>query len=327
MVDAIPIPQGRPTVPFFDFNAPFGDARLEELKVLAAAADEPVHGLMVVSHYTHDTSWVDLFVSLVFRGLLTTFSYRETKQEHDRTAATPGLCDSYGTPGDSMFERKFVSAKMKAIGDLYDGDRFDLYLTHEGRVRLSELKQSLRSGREREPFGILWDTRHWQSDLQVAIVDAKPDAPLAVAYLDMNGLKAINDAHGHPAGDQALRAYFQAVASALGNRGEAYRVSRSGGGDEVLAIIPRTDADKSLPLIQLACRSLMSERIVADACLSIAAGIAVTTDPAVTPTALHDRAEEVQRTAKERSRQGTPRPSVVAVDGRDDLVVIPHDVQ
>jgi hypothetical protein len=58
-------------------------------------------------------------------------------------------------------------------------------------VRCSELKQALRSGREREEFGILCDARHWEQDLQNAILDASYHSPLAVASLDMNGLKAV----------------------------------------------------------------------------------------------------------------------------------------
>src|SRR5205807_2245049 len=96
-----------------------------------------------------------------------------------------------------------------------------------------------RSGREREPFGILWDARHWEQDLQIAILDVCASSPLAVAYLDMNGLKLINDTHGHDAGDLALKAYFQVVASTLGDNGQAYRLSC--GADEVLVVLPHHD--------------------------------------------------------------------------------------
>ena len=36
-----------------------------------------------------------------------------------------------------------------------------------------------------------------------------------IAYLDMNGVKHLNDTFGHDTGDRALRAYFEAVATAL----------------------------------------------------------------------------------------------------------------
>jgi GGDEF domain-containing protein len=72
-----------------------------------------------------------------------------------------------------------------------------LRLTHAGRVRISELKQALRTGRIREQYGILWDGRHLETDLQIAVVDANEHAPLSVAFMDLNGLKSINDLVGH----------------------------------------------------------------------------------------------------------------------------------
>ena len=47
----------------------------------------------------------------------------------------------------------------------------------------------MRSGREREPFEILWDARQWKQDLQIALIDAAAETPVSVAYMDMNDLK------------------------------------------------------------------------------------------------------------------------------------------
>src|SRR5262249_34087362 len=141
----------------------------------------------------------------------------------------------HGLPGESPLERAINDARIRLMSKVLGKHQVDLKLTHKGRVRLSELKQALPGGREREPVGILWDARHWDLDAQIAVLEAREESPLALAYLDMNGVKQINDKHGHDAGDLALRAYFHAVASVLGDGGQAYRLS--GGADEVLVLL------------------------------------------------------------------------------------------
>jgi hypothetical protein len=62
----------------------------------------------------------------------------------------------------------------------------------------------------------------------------------------------------------------------------------------------------------------------ASSLLSIAAGIVTCIDPNATPDQLQSAADAVQKRAKQRSRESTPRPSVIAVGGETDLIVIEH---
>jgi diguanylate cyclase (GGDEF)-like protein len=52
--------------------------------------------------------------------------------------------------------------------------------------------------------------------------------PFALGLIDLDGFKPINDAHGHPAGDQILRQVADRLATAMDGRGSAARI----GGDE-----------------------------------------------------------------------------------------------
>lgn len=61
--------------------------------------------------------------------------------------------------------------------------------------------------------------------------------PLTVAFIDVDGLKAVNDSEGHGAGDEVLRA----VAAALRGRLRSYDAVVRLGGDEFVAILPGAD--------------------------------------------------------------------------------------
>jgi diguanylate cyclase (GGDEF)-like protein len=59
--------------------------------------------------------------------------------------------------------------------------------------------------------------------------------PLCLLMMDMDGLKAINDAHGHQMGAHTIATVGQSLGQVLRGRGEACRF----GGDEFCAYLPR----------------------------------------------------------------------------------------
>ena len=75
-------------------------------------------------------------------------------------------------------------------------------------------------------------------ELRITIAAADDDAPCAVAMVDVDGLKATNDTHGHQVGD----AVIIKVAGALSRRGAV--VGRYGG-DEFLAVLPSAGRDEA----------------------------------------------------------------------------------
>lgn len=61
--------------------------------------------------------------------------------------------------------------------------------------------------------------------------------PLAVVAIDMNGLKAVNDEHGHAAGDAMLRRLGEVLSKAVDDPACVARI----GGDEFIVLLPATD--------------------------------------------------------------------------------------
>ncbi|TXR55281.1 GGDEF domain-containing protein [Quadrisphaera setariae] len=80
-------------------------------------------------------------------------------------------------------------------------------------------------------------SRHrWDSELAAAqgLVDA--GVPVAVALLDLDDLKRVNDSHGHAAGDELLRTCGAALRACLRDSSDV--VARVGG-DEFAVLVPR----------------------------------------------------------------------------------------
>lgn len=117
---------------------------------------------------------------------------------------------------------------------------------------------------------------------------SRTSRPFAVLFLDLNGLKKINDRCGHLAGNQALRR----VADALRRACRATDTAARFGGDEFVAILPETDETGG----QVVARRV-AERVAADLSakppLSISTGIAVYPRDGDTPAMLLAAADGV----------------------------------
>ncbi|MCF8159231.1 MAG: EAL domain-containing protein [Polaromonas sp.] len=99
---------------------------------------------------------------------------------------------------------------------------------------------------------------------------------LAVAYLDLDGFKAINDHHGHETGDQVLIALAKRMKEALRESDTLARI----GGDEFVAVL--TDLDDSSASVPLLNRLLAAAALpvqVDDLSLQISASLGVTFYP------------------------------------------------
>jgi diguanylate cyclase (GGDEF)-like protein len=230
----------------------------------------------------------------------------------------------YGAlPGESDLEQQRQRTYVEALSRVLAGEEVRLEPNHKGRVRLSELKQALRTGRIREQYGILWDGRHLETDLQISILDASDSAPLSIGYLDTNGLGNINNNYGgHEAGSAAVRAYFLAVAKALRHQGEAYAIA----GDEVIALLPAHDSLSAIHRLRTACLLLMREKVKFHdkelPQLSLSVGVATTSDPTTDFRAMRLLAEQAMNRAKDETRKHEPRPSAIAVGENGEVALI-----
>lgn len=80
----------------------------------------------------------------------------------------------------------------------------------------------------------------------VHAVTARMGTPIAVVAIDLDGFKAVNDTQGHAAGDDLLVALVRAWSGQL----RAGDVLARSGGDEFLVVLPNTDANAALAVVE-----------------------------------------------------------------------------
>jgi diguanylate cyclase (GGDEF)-like protein len=98
---------------------------------------------------------------------------------------------------------------------------------------------------------------------------ARAGGPLALIMLDLDSLKAVNDTHGHQAGDDRLEVLADALSETFGDAGRVYRV----GGDEFAGILPGVSAWDALEATQRLQAALAPHAI------NVTAGIADASEP------------------------------------------------
>ena len=127
------------------------------------------------------------------------------------------------------------------------------------------------------------------------------DHPVAVLFIDMDGLKRINDEHGHLAGSRAVCR----VADTLRRSCRRTDTPARFGGDEFVIVMPETDESGAKLVAER-----VSARLAADGdrpLLSISAGIAVYPRDGATPATLLSAADRALYEAKahKNERRGT----------------------
>lgn len=133
--------------------------------------------------------------------------------------------------------------------------------------------------------------------------------PLAVALVDIDRFKAINDTYGHAAGDAAIVAFASVI------RGQVRDVDTLGrlGGDEFGLVFPDADLASAAAALERVRQALAATQVGAegrDVAMTLSAGVTVRVRDDDTVDSLLARADSALYAAKERGRD-----RVVAVDG------------
>ena len=136
--------------------------------------------------------------------------------------------------------------------------------------------------------------------------------PLSLLFLDVDGLKAINDRHGHRAGSDALRVIGWLIASELRETDTGARW----GGDEFTIIAPNTDNAEALTFAERI--RLRIAHHVGEWPMTVSIGVATLDADAGKPVDAHTLLRDADAALYEAKRRG--KNSVVAgqIDRRSD---------
>ncbi|WP_341501301.1 tetratricopeptide repeat-containing diguanylate cyclase [Gallaecimonas sp. GXIMD4217] len=133
-----------------------------------------------------------------------------------------------------------------------------------------------------------------------ARLDRQRGHPLAVAMLDLDHFKQINDRHGHDVGDQALKHFAKVTDSCLRQKDSLGRL----GGEEWLLLLPYTELARAREVVerlQQALRESPLRHQDQDIRLQLSAGL-TQAEPGETICSLLKRADQAMYQAKAQGR-------------------------
>jgi diguanylate cyclase (GGDEF)-like protein len=115
------------------------------------------------------------------------------------------------------------------------------------QAKLVRLGERLRKLSLSDELTGLPNRRELESRLQAALAAARRSrGAVTVAMVDLDRFKAINDTHGHAAGDVVLRQVAGVLARSLRTSDSVFRI----GGDELCVLMPDTDVESGVEALQ-----------------------------------------------------------------------------
>ncbi len=117
----------------------------------------------------------------------------------------------------------------------------------------------------------LYNRKYMQDSIKR--LDTKRNLPFSVIYMDVNGLKLVNDSLGHEMGDRLIISVANALKGMLRSDDIVGRI----GGDEFLVLLPKTDIE-STERVAERIESTVSDTKIGSLVPSVAFGCAVKTE-------------------------------------------------
>ena len=152
-----------------------------------------------------------------------------------------------------------------------------------------------------DPLTGLGNHRAFQEELGRQVAQAvRDERPLALAILDLDDLKRLNDTDGHAAGDQLLAGVGRLIRASVRPADRAFRI----GGDEFALLLPATDADTAYSIVRrLLASATGGHPVVRDTQrFSFSAGISTCPSPSVDGLRLTHHADAALYWAKRHGR-------------------------
>lgn len=215
---------------------------------------------------------------------------------HALRAMQAGMSEARWLALDDITLIAALTSGMLAMTMVY----LSLLLTHERTtMKLAESQRRLRTLAYTDMLTEVPNRRRFYELATKSLALHEPGTAAVVTF-DVDHFKRINDTHGHSGGDEALREVAHCTRDTL----RAHDVAGRIGGDEFAMLLPQTDLDEALAVVDRLSLQLEGRRMVArQQPLSLSFGIVMSRDGENIADALR-RADQALYEAK---RQGRSR--------------------
>jgi diguanylate cyclase (GGDEF)-like protein/hemerythrin-like metal-binding protein/PAS domain S-box-containing protein len=217
-----------------------------------------------------------------------------------------------------------------------DGVPHGLVVTAVDITELRRTEGAFRDLSFHDPLTKLPNRRLLRDRLKSAVARAKrEERKVAVIFIDLDGLKTINDTRGHETGDWLLKAVAQRLSECLREYDTAARL----GGDEFVVLLPDLTQAEDAAQVAERIRALLASPFVTDDQgrleISASVGVSMFPDHAESARDLLQASDEAMYLAKKSGRNrvaysrrlATPTSTPVAVDeSTSGLVNLTWDV-
>jgi diguanylate cyclase len=171
-----------------------------------------------------------------------------------------------------------------------------IFQQHVGLVNLLTLQRQMRELATTDPLTGLLNRRALSERLDAEIATASAERSFAIALLDLDGFKPINDRYGHATGDIVLREVANRLRAACDGSAIVGRL----GGDEFAILVPCGSALLSSAIADHMLAALVPPYLINGHVISLSAGVGVAHWPGdgTTPDALFETADRALYAAK-----------------------------
>ncbi|WP_183392812.1 GGDEF domain-containing protein [Kineococcus radiotolerans] len=167
--------------------------------------------------------------------------------------------------------RRDVRVTTSAVRDTAPG-REHLIMHLEDITDREDLRRRLQYEASHDSLTGLWNRARFLEELDRALPRGeRHDQPVSVLYLDLDNFKAVNDRHGHAAGDRLLQSFGDHLRDCVRPEDTAARL----GGDEFAVLCENTTAAQAAVVVERLTGGTWASAFT-DLALGVAIGIATT---------------------------------------------------
>lgn len=254
---------------------------MRKIYQLEASLKEAVYQQGLIKHSLDEAtdsmrSMLDSFISRVGMLANQTDTYRERFSRYgEEVALTHDVVGLHGILGRLMQDTRAIHTDLASAHDELQGARHQVEAVN-ARIELleAELVEASTKIKEDQLTGALNRRGLDEQFIRETSRAERNGQPLALALIDIDNFKQLNDRYGHRTGDNALRYVVDLVSERVRPSDAVARF----GGEEFVVLMPDTSQEQALELIERLQRDLTKTFFLANEdrlVITFSAGIAV----------------------------------------------------